>query len=275
LGNLYLLAVGVSEFSDTKSGVKLLKFSDDDAQSVFNAFGRADLSGIPDTKGRFETIRTRLKNKAFASVEAVILTNEFAKKDAILKEVDRICAEIRKRAETKKSRRDVLLVFLSGHGVRLVDEKTKDLYFWNYDAVFNDLEKTGLSFMDLGRKITSIPADVILATDACHSGMAGGDVARGVDPNELAKLIYAINERGMYILNAARGEELSWEHGKISHGVFTRSLLDALEKDAEPDLSMMGLMDSVQRNVRKYVGGKQTPVFRMYGDLLPLTIFRK
>jgi len=275
LGILYLLAVGVSEFSDTKSGIKLLEYSDDDAQSVFNAFGKADLSVIPDTKGRSESIRTKLKNKAFESVEAVILTNEFAKKASILKEVDRLCTEIIKRAETKKPKRDVLLVFLSGHGIRLVDEKTKDLYFWNYDAVLNDLEKTGLSFMELGRKITNIPADVILATDACHSAMAGTDAVRGLDANELAKLIYAINERGMYILNAARSEELSWEHGKISHGVFTRSLLDALEKDAEPDLSMMGLMNSVQRNVRKYVGDSQTPVFRMYGDLLPLTIFSK
>ncbi|HLA06326.1 MAG TPA: caspase family protein [Anaerolineales bacterium] len=275
MGNLYLLAVGVAEFSDMKSGVKLLEFADDDALSVYNAFGKADLTEKSDAKSRSESIRTTLKNRAFASVEAVILTNEFAKKDAIVKEVDRLCTEIRARANAKKPKRDVLLVFLSGHGVRLVDETTKDLYFWNYDAVFDDLERTGLSFIELGKKITSIPADVILATDACHSGLAGRDLARGLDANELAKLIYAINERGMYIMNAARGEEEAQEHRKIKHGVFTRSILDALLEESEPDMSMMRLIDGVQRHVRKWAGEKQTPVFRMYGDLLPLTIFSK
>lgn len=274
-GRLFLLAVGVSEFSDTKSEVKFLKYADDDAAGIFNAFGRGDLSSHLEAKGRSETIRTKLENKAFESVEATILTNQFATKKAILDEVQRICDEIEKRAKSKKPKRDVFMVFFSGHGVRLVGGPINDLYFWNYDAVFKDLEKTGLSFMELGEKVTCVPAEVILATDACHSGMAGRDVVREVDANELAKRIYAINERGLYILNAARSEEKAQEYDQINHGVFARSILDALNKQAAPDISMIGLMDFVQRQMRYYMGVKQTPVFRTYGDLLPLTIYNK
>ena len=274
-GRLFVLAVGVSEFSDTKSDVKFLKYADDDAAGIFNAFGRGDLSSQLEAKGRSETIRTKLENKAFESVEATVLTNQFATKKAILDELQRICDEIGKRAKSKKPKRDVFMVFLSGHGVRLVGGPINDLYFWNYDAVFNDLEKTGLSFMELGEKVTCVPAEVILATDACHSGMAGRDVVREVDANELAKRIYAINERGLYILNAARSEEKAQEFDQITHGVFARSILDALNKQADPDISMIGLMDFVQRQMRYYMGVKQTPVFRTYGDLLPLIIYNK
>jgi uncharacterized caspase-like protein len=271
-GRLFLLAVGVAEFSDTKSGVKLLKYADDDAAGIFNAFGRGDLSEHPETKGR-DTISTKLKNKAFDSVEATILTNRFATKKAILDEVKRICDEIEARAKAKNPKRDVFMVFLSGHGVRLVGGPINDLYYWNYDAVFNDLERTGLSFMELGQKVTCVPAEVVLATDACHSGMAGRDVVRELDANELAKRIYAINERGLYILNAARSEEKAREFDQISHGVFARSILDALIMQADPEISMIGLMDFVQRQMSLYMGVTQTPVFRTYGDLLPLTIF--
>lgn len=273
-GWLFLLAVGVSEFSDIKSEVKFLKYADDDAEGVFNAFGRGDLTDRLEAKGK-DTIRTKLKNKAFESVEATILTNQFATKKAILNEVQRICDELGKRAKAKKPKRDVFMVFLSGHGVRLVGGPINDLYFWNYDAVFNDLENTGLSFMKLGEKVTCVPAEVILATDACHSGMAGRDVVRELDANELAKRIYAINERGLYILNAARSEEKAQEFDQINHGVFARSILDGLNKQANPDISMIGLMDYVQRQMRYYMGVKQTPVFRTYGDLLPLTIYNK
>lgn len=274
-GRLFLLAVGVSEFSDVKSDVKFLKYADDDAAGIFNAFGKGDLTDWLDVRGRSETIRTETKNTAFESVEATLLTNQFATKKAILDAVQRICDEIVKRAKSKKPKRDVFMVFLSGHGVRLVGGPINDLYFWNYDAVFNDLEKTGLSFMELGEKVTCVPAEVILATDACHSGMAGRDVVREVDANELAKRIYAINERGLYILNAARSEEKAQEYDQINHGVFARSILDGLIKQANPEISMIGLMDFVQRQMKYYMGVKQTPVFRTYGDLLPLIIYNK
>ena len=153
------------------------------------------------------------------------------------------------------------------------DDFERELYYWNYDLLKTSTRATGLSFIELGEKITSLPADVILATDACHSGMAGSDLVRGLDPNELAKRIYAINERGLYILNASRSEEFAREHEKIGHGVFTKAILETLE--FESDLTMMNLMASIQKRVLYYTNHLQTPVFRMYGDLLPLTIFEK
>lgn len=265
-GTLYILSVGVSTLQNETDDFKSLTFADDDAISIYNAFGKSKLSGKLDKKGA-------LKNKAFKSVEATILLNEKATKAAIFKAVDNICEKIKKRNTTNKQHRDVFLLFLSGHGVRRSDDFERELYFWCYDLMKISTRATGLSFIELGEKITSLPADVILATDACHSGMAGSDMVRGLDPNELAKRIYAINERGLYILNASRSEEYAREHEAIGHGVFTKAILEALE--FETDMSMMNLMASVQRRVLYYTNHVQTPVFRMYGDLLPLNIYGK
>ncbi len=265
-GTLYLLAVGVSKLKNETDDFKSLTYADDDAESIYNAFARSMPDGTLKKKGA-------LKNKAFKSIEATILLNEKATKDAIFKKVDEICEKIKKRKAKDDSQRDVLMVFLSGHGVRRSDSFERELYFWCYDLLKTSTRATGLSFIELGQKITALPVDVILATDACHSGMVGSDMVRGVDPNELAKRIYAINERGIYILNAARSEEFAREHPAIGHGVFTRAILEALE--FETDFSILNVMASVQRRVLHYTKGIQTPVFRMYGDLLPLVIFEK
>ena len=265
-GVLYILAVGVAHHEDKASNVPDLQFPAVDATGIFNAFGWSNFSSKKPKTG------TR-KNKAFRSVEAVLLTNNEGTKKAILEEVEKICKKIEKNAKANPNQRDVLLVFLSGHGVPGKDASNPELYFWNYDFVLSKREKTGLSFIELGKRITSLPAEVILATDACHSGMAGADVVRGLDPNELAKRLYAINERGLYVLNATRSSDTAWELENLGHGVFTWSILHALQNDSDSGMSMMKLMDSLQTTLA--YTERQIPVFRMYGDLLPLTVFKK
>lgn len=266
-GVLFLLAVGVSKLEMEKGGFKSLQYAHTDAISIYNAFARSKLSGPLDKTGA-------LKNKAFQSIEATILLNEEATKAAILQAVDRIGEKIKERATKNAAQRDVFFVFLSGHGIRRSDAIERELYFWNYDLDRDQTRATGLSFIELGQKITALPADIIIATDACHSGMAGSDVVRGLDPNELAKQMYAINERGMYILNAARSEQLAIEAQALQHGVFTRSILETLQYQGS-EISMLSLIASVQERVDYYTRGTQSSVCRMYGDLLPLVVYKK
>ncbi|MCK7492381.1 MAG: hypothetical protein MZW92_12835 [Comamonadaceae bacterium] len=62
-----------------------------------------------------------------------------------------------------------------------------------------------------------MPAEVVLVIDACHSGHGRQQHdARDWIPEELARRIQAIHERGLYVINAARSEELSWEHGRLA-----------------------------------------------------------
>jgi len=284
-GTLYVLAIGVSKLKHESSSYKSLNYAHEDAKAIYDAFARELDSEqlksliLPEAKEKESTQfeSQPFQNQAFEEVDRILLVNEQATLTRIREELDKVCAKIidrfNKRVENQEEpKRDVLLVFLSGHGVFRI--RNQQLYFWNFDFDLDHIDSTGLSFLELGEKITSLPADVILMTDACHSGMAGGDVVKGIDPNELAKRIYGINESEMYIFNAARRSESARENASVSHGYFTRAVLENLLDKKYSMVSMLGLVDQVQWRVQGYTD-EQTPVCRIYGDLLPLVIYEK
>lgn len=281
-GNLYLLCVGVSQFAAAGSAAagdfKPLKFAHKDAIALFNALGKGRHSSRIDARVPFT-------NKAFRAVHASLLLNEQATKAAVLRELQALCTQIQAREKTHKAERDVLFVFLSGHGVRMKD--SPELYFWNHDLDPRaaTLAETGLSLIELGEIATAVPAEVVIALDACHSALAGANALAGLNAEELARRMHAVNERGIYVMNAARSEELAFEDSAEGHGFFTRAVLTALrlEKSLVAEqaggkdraLSMLGLIAAVQELVPYFTMKKQTSVFRMYGDLLPLTIYQR
>jgi len=275
-GKLFLLSVGVSDFAvahtEAAQGTRPLLCAHKDAAAVHRA-----LAG--PGRGR--------RNKAFDGVEAVLLVNEQATKANILGQLQRLCTLIQQRGQAEGDERDVLFVFLSGHGLRFKGEP--DLYFFNHDMVPLQAELHGLSMLALGELMATVPAEVVLVIDACHAGMAGNNVVSGLDPQELAQRIHAVSERGLYVLGAARAEEKAREDREGGLGVFTQALLHALRspRHLAPDgagrktrsISMMGLIAGLQEELPRVsarAGTRaQTPVCRMYGDLLPLTIYRE
>jgi hypothetical protein len=78
----------------------------------------------------------------------------------------------------------------------------------------------------------------------------------------------------MYILNAARSEQLALEAKSLEHGVFTKSILETLQFEGNA-IDMLSLISSVQSRVDYYTGGRQISVCRTYGDLLPLKVYEK
>lgn len=291
-GNLYLLSVGVSDFAvaDTEAaqGTQRLRCAHHDANAVHQA-----LTGLGQTRrprrgrGAGKSPGRRPRNLAFDAVEAVLLVNEQATKAAILGQLERLCGLIKARGLAPGAERDVLVVFLSGHGLRVLGEP--DLYFFNYDMVPLQAELHGLSMKDLGELLATVPAEVVLIIDACHAGVAGHQVVGGLDPHELAQRIHAVSERGLYVLGAARAEEKAREDRSGGLGVFTEALLQTLRSPAHlsPDgdgrathsITMMGLIAGLQEELPRVTARAgtraQTPVCRMYGDLLPLTIYRE
>jgi uncharacterized caspase-like protein len=276
-GRLFLLSVGVSVFADAR--LKALRFPALDAQAVVDAIGHGRVAAAPgDTR-----------NLAFEGADTRLLVDRAATKSAILAELDRMCAEIAERHRRSGRERDVLFVFLSGHGLRVFERDVPSLFFANHDLVpsAEEVDATGLSLLDLGDRITAVPAEVVLVVDACHSALAGSGVAAGLDAEELARRVHSIYERGMYVLSAARADELAREDATSRFGVLTAALMEALEalrpRGSKPsgqglEVLMADLVAGVQRLV-PVVSARagalpQTPVCRIYGDLLPLTILK-
>jgi WD40 repeat protein len=298
-GKLFLLSVGVGRFADP--GTAPLRFPQRDAQAVFDAVGHGRLApprgrrGAPAKKAARRAGATAARNYAFTSVDARLLVDEQATKAAILAELDDLCARIRERHARAGAERDVLFVFLSGHGVT-VREKAADapqLFFQNHDLVptADEVDATGLSMLDLGDRITSVPAEVVLVVDACHAALSGRGTMAGLDAEELARRVHAIYERGMYLVSASRASKKAAEDDASRFGVLTASLLRALAEARQHgararrrkapaagiDVLMADLVAGVQRLVPELAaraGHRQTPVCRIYGDLLPLTILK-
>jgi hypothetical protein len=275
-GRLFLLSVGVAEFADPDT--QPLLFAARDAQSVLEAFAQGRVGRV----GRAP--RATGRNAAFRSVDARLLVNAQATKAAILAEVDRMTAAIRERHQRSGAERDVLFVFFSGHGVRVFEKGMPNLFLQNHDLVPTaaEVDATGLSILDLGDRITSVPAEVVLIVDACHAGLAGRGAMQGLDAEELARRVHAIYERGMYLLSAARAEELAHEDDAGRSGVLTASLLLALagrqDRTGPVEVLMADLVAGVQRLVPEVSAragtDTQTPVCRIYGDMVPLPIFK-
>ena len=282
-GRLYLLAVGVAEFADPNASK--LDFPQRDAQAVFDAFGH----GLTGGQGSSQvTGALPSNNRAFESVDAKLLVNAEATKSAILAELERMCDSIRERHAQVGAERDVLFVFLASHGVRVFEEESSvpNLFFQNYDMVLTaeDVDATGLSMLDLGDRITSVPAEVVLVIDACHAALAGRGTMAGLGAEELARRVHAIHERGMYLVSACKADEEASEDTNSRQGLLTASILRAVSQ-VRPgagagglDVLMAELVAGVQRLVPELgaaLGGEvQTPVCRIYGDLMPLTILR-
>jgi hypothetical protein len=110
----------------------------------------------------------------------------------------------------------------------------------------------------------------------------------GLDAEELARRVHAIYERGMYLVSAARAEEEAQEDAASNLGVLTAAMLEAVQRSrpgGRPargrdrlEVLMAEIVAGVQRfapEVSARTGVKpQTPVCRIYGDLLPLTMLK-
>lgn len=284
-GHLFLLAVGVSDFAVAGTPraeqfrLRALKCAHRDAIAVYNALA---CSVESDTFDR----RRPQRNRAFDAVHAHLLVDAAATKAAIRDTLRSLCRQIEARGRAPGAERDVLVIFLAGHGVQLAGDP--NLYFLNHDMVLDDAEETGLAMLEIGEMIARVPAEVVVLVDTCHSGLAGNGIDRGVGPEEVARRLQEVSERGMYVLSAARAEEIAHEGGERGHGVFTAALLATLksprylQRDAKgrgASLGMAGLMAGLQAEMPRITArlGKpaQTPVFRLFGDLLPLTIHRR
>jgi WD40 repeat protein len=256
--NLYLLAVGVSKYKNAGKDLLNLNFAHKDATAIVDSFRSQE--------GRtFNKVRSRL------------LIDGDATKEKIENAVRWLQSEVGKRNESKRKNslvsRDVVMIFLSGHGVK----SGEDFYFLNHDVSLENLEGTGIRIMDLGEIVTSFPAEIVLMTDACHSGMAKKDIIRNINNDELSKRLSAVNERALVIANATVADQEAVEPPNLDHGAFTQAILDGLRQRDEMFIMYMPLIitDIVAKLTEKSPIGVQKPTFRIIGSLEDYKIYSK
>jgi uncharacterized caspase-like protein len=193
---LYILAVGVSQYADSKFNLKL---ADKDA-------------------GDFVKAMMAQKDLLYRDVIVKLLTNEKATKDDVLDGLDWI------RQETTSN--DVAMVFFAGHGV---NDQNNYYYFCPYNVDPSRLLRTGVAFSDIKKTVSAIAGKALFFVDSCHSGNAIGLAARR-SPLDINIVINELSsaENGVVVFSASTGSESSYEREEWNNGAFTKALVEGL-----------------------------------------------
>lgn len=193
---LYILAVGVSQYADSKFN---LKFADKDA-------------------GDFVKAMMAQKGLLYRDAVVKLLTNEKATKDDVLDGLDWI------RQETTSN--DVAMVFFAGHGV---NDQNNYYYFCPYNVDPSRLLRTGVAFSDIKKTVSAIAGKALFFVDSCHSGNAIGLAARR-GPLDINIVINELSsaENGVVVFSASTGSESSYEREEWNNGAFTKALVEGL-----------------------------------------------
>ncbi|WP_415713782.1 caspase family protein [Maridesulfovibrio sp.] len=170
-------------------------------------------------------------------------------------------------------RDDLVVIYMAGHGIIVDDE----WYFLpsNINAASEEqVLKNGISTKELKQHVESVGADrVVLFLDACQSGGALSPIKNFKGIKSLRMLARDV---GVHILAATDREQFAVELESLGHGVFTYSLLHALDgkniksKTDDQIITIREIMTAVEREVpalsKKFANYAQFPVSHSRGN---------
>jgi WD40 repeat protein len=215
--SLYALIVGTSKYSGDKLS---LKYPDLDAIAFENAL-RATGNLLFEDK-----------------VHTTLLTTSaepFPRKEVIARAIQ----DIASRAQPQ----DILLVYLSGHGITYpANSELGRFHYLTTDVLSDDLSDAAV------RRTKTIPQDTLMAwmrqvkarnriliLDACNSGQTIQTLFAGERSlnSDQRRALEMINDRsGMFILAGSAADKASFEASTFGHGLLTFSLLNNMPQVA-------------------------------------------
>ena len=180
---------------------------------------------------------------------------------------------------------DKVIIAYSGHGML---SKDYDYYLSTYTVNFANPEKNGLSYDELENLLDSIPArKKLMLIDACHSGevdkedlitlnATSDSLLKGLKPVAYKKdgqlglknsfelmqslFVNVGKSTGATIISAAAGTQFALERNDLKNGVFTYSILEAMNK--YQTLNISELKKIVGERVEQLTKGLQKPTSR-------------
>jgi len=252
-GRLHFIGIGIEQFADQEYN---LKFSSKDIRDL----------------------AYKLKERFGSAVKIDTLFNEEVTAENIRKLKEKLLTS---------AEEDKVIISYSGHGLL---SKEYDYYLSTYGVNFSEPEKGGLPYADLEELLDNIPARrKLLLIDACHSGEIDKEevlpmqqsadslgLTRGFVKEEaqntpklglfnsfelMRELFVNLGSgTGSMVISAAAGNQYALERGDLRNGVFTYTILEALDKFKT--LQAAELRRYVSERVSELTRGLQQPTVR-------------
>lgn len=232
---IYACIVGIASYTHMPS----LKYTDDDAYQVY-AFLKSPEGG------------------ALKDDNIKILIDDAATKNNVLYEMK----SISERADAN----DVILVYLSGHGLQ-GSYIPSDFDGYNNSIPYSEI----LSIID-----KSSAKHKVCIADACHSGSMYA--SKSIRSQGLEAYYSNFNklEGGTAFLTSSKSEEVSLEYSGLRHGVFSHFLIEGLKGSADKNeneiVTLLELYNYIYNGVQQYTNYSQTPTLTgSYNPNMPLS----
>lgn len=235
---LYLLAIGISEYKD----IFKLRYGEKDAN---------ELSTM---------ILNTQNGSLYSQVKPIVLLNQEATQQNIWDSLD----QFNRIIENNGKKSDLLVFFFSGHGTIV----NKEYYLVPYDIDNQGagaIKSTGLSIKLLRsslEEIASTKCQVLVLIDSCYSG----------NFTDLSQISSSLASENIAVVLSSHPNEPSFEDEKWEHGIFTKALLESFSADHGADsdynglITMTELSKFINETVAALSTGKQTVAMEIRHD---------
>lgn len=200
---IFVIAAGVSEYADQL--IPQLDFAAENAKAFTAAIEQ---------------------HANTSAVETIVLTNENVTQPLWNVAADTLFQQLHETARPQ----DVVLFFLSGHGVR--DVESERYFFLTSDSRFHDVAgrryERCISSDAFQQFFAGLPCRKIAILDTCHSG-----AIQPLRQDDLKTMLRAMEEDVILTITASEGDEEAFESKEKQLGRFTARLVEGLSGQAD------------------------------------------
>jgi WD40 repeat protein len=259
---LHILTVGINKYKNSQYN---LNYAQPDASSF--------------------TEKMMEQGRIYKKINKIEIYDEDATKARIMDAFKSIAA--------KAQPQDVFVFFYAGHGSLDEEHKDKDgaapFYFVPTDVtkIYGDsqqLTAKGISDNELKESLTKIKSTKqIVLMDACHSGGALRNMnVRALGGDEKA-IVQLARSSGVIWIASSGSKQFATEFEVLKHGVFTYSLLEALDGKADQggdnkvtvNELRLYMEERVPELTKQYGGDAQFPTSYIHGNDFPISVTAK
>lgn len=270
---LYVICIGTSEYAGDKLD---LTYADQDAIMMAQALQLAGQALHRDSL-EVHCLSTSPPPDDPSQTSSAIHWH-----DAKKQQVESVFQAIRTEAKAE----DVMVVYLSGHGVTRGGRDESEFYYLTQGVASEDdlsdpatLSAYTISSNELTQWINKIPAlKQVLIIDACNSGTVVDNLMAGtkaLNSNQVRALDRMKDRTGLFILSGSASNKVSYEASEFGQGLLTYALLEGMRGREKGDLDVMELFQYARDKVpelAKSINGIQTPMlgFPRQGASFPI-----